>query len=55
MIDLINIFNKKSDKKLKIKWLSSLIIKEKIYPYKKLLAWKPKKSSIIDIIKIIKK
>ena len=55
MIDLINIFNKKSDKKLKIKWLSSLIIKEKIYPYKKLIAWKPKKSSIIDIIKIIKK
>ena len=55
MIDLINIFNKKSDKKLKIKWLSSLMIKEKIYPYKKLIACKPKKSSIIDIIKIIKK
>ena len=55
MIDLINTFNKNSNKKLKVKWLSSLIIKEKIFSYKTLANWKPKKSSIIDITKIIKK
>jgi nucleoside-diphosphate-sugar epimerase len=54
MIDLIKTFNLKNDINLKIKWLSNKIIKEKIYPYKKILGWKPKKSSIIDIIKIIK-
>ena len=55
MIDLINTFNKNADKKLKVKWLSNIKLKEKIFPYKKLKNWKPKKSSIIDIIKIIKK
>jgi nucleoside-diphosphate-sugar epimerase len=55
MIDLINAFNKNTDKKIKVKWLSNITIKERIYPYKKLIGWKPKKSSIIDIIKIIKK
>jgi len=54
MIDVIRAFNLKADMNLKIKWLSNKIIKEKIYPYRKLLGWKPKKSSIIDIIKIIK-
>ena len=54
MIDLIRAFNLMTDMNLKIKWLSNKIIKEKIYPYRKLLGWKPKKSSIIDIIKIIK-
>tara|TARA_B110000259_G_C13692840_1_gene273059 strand:+ start:108 stop:491 length:384 start_codon:yes stop_codon:yes gene_type:complete len=55
MIDLINAFNKSTGKNIKVKWLSSIIIKERIYPYKKLIGWKAKKSSIIDIIKIIKK
>ena len=54
MIDLIRAFNLMTDMNLKIKWLSNKIIKEKIYPYRKILGWKPKKSSIIDIIKIIK-
>jgi len=55
MIDLISTFNKNTKKKLKVKWLSDKIIKEKIYPYKKLKGWTPKESSKIDIIKIIQK
>jgi len=55
IIDLISTFNKNTKKKLKIKWLSEKIINEKIYPYKKLKGWSPKKSSKIDIIKIIQK
>ena len=55
MIDLISAFNKNTEKKLKVKWLSNKIINEKIYPYKKLKGWTPKESSKIDIIKIIQK
>ena len=55
MIDLINIFNKNTNKKIKVKWLSNKIIKEKIYTYKKLKGWTPKESSKIEIIKIIQK
>jgi len=54
VIDLINLFNKKFDKQLKVKWVSKKIIKEKIFPYKKLEAWFPTKSSKMDIIRIIK-
>tara|TARA_B110000914_G_C15252342_1_gene349142 strand:- start:166 stop:552 length:387 start_codon:yes stop_codon:yes gene_type:complete len=53
IIDLIDSFNKNTERKLKIKWLSNKIINEKIYPYKKLKGWIPKQSSKIDIIKII--
>jgi nucleoside-diphosphate-sugar epimerase len=55
MVDLISAFNKNTEKKLKVKWLSNKIINEKIYPYKKLKGWTPKESSKIDIIKIIQK
>ena len=55
MIDLINTFNFHAKKKLNVKWMSNKVIKEKIYPYKKIANWKTKYSSIIDIIKIIKK
>ena len=55
MIDLINFFNKSTNKKIKVKWLSNKIIKEKIYTYKKLKGWIPKESSKIEIIKIIQK
>ena len=54
MIDLISTFNADVKKKLKVKWLSNKILKEKIYPYKKIIKWNPKESSKIDIIKIIK-
>ena len=55
MLDLINIFNKNANKKLKVKWLSNKVIKEKIYTYKKLKGWTPKESSKIEIIRIIQK
>tara|TARA_B100000795_G_scaffold199614_1_gene153470 strand:- start:106 stop:966 length:861 start_codon:yes stop_codon:yes gene_type:complete len=55
MIDLIHSFNINEKKKIKVKWMSNKILKEKIYPYKKIANWVPKKSLMIDIIKIIKK
>ena len=51
---MIQIFNKENDRKIKVKWLSNKLIKEKSLPYKKLKSWKPIKSNISDIIKIIK-
>ena len=42
------------NKKIKIKWLSNKLMNEKIYPYNQLKNWKPKKSKLIDVIKIIK-
>ena len=51
---MIQIFNKENDRKIKVKWLSNNLIKEKSLPYKKLKSWKPIKSNISDIIKIIK-
>jgi len=54
IMDIINNFNKNNDKKIKIRWLSNELIKEKIYPYNQLKKWKPKQSKLIDIIKIIK-
>jgi|TARA_B110000285_G_scaffold47813_1_gene54016 nucleoside-diphosphate-sugar epimerase len=55
IVDLINTFNLKFKKKLKVKWLSYKIIKEKIYPYKKLVGWSPRESSKIHIIDLIHK
>jgi len=54
MNDLITLFNKKNKKKIIVKWLSNKIIKEKIFPYKKLKSWKPKKSKVSDILSILK-
>lgn len=54
LVNIINFFNKNNNKKIKVKWLSSRIINEKIYPYNQLKNWKPKKSKLIDVIKIIK-
>ncbi len=51
---IIQKFNKKSVRKIKVKWLSNNVIKEKSLPYDKLKSWKPIKSNIIDIINIIK-
>ncbi len=52
--NFIKIFNKENEKKLKVKWLSSRLIKDKIYPYDKLKGWKPNNSNIGDIINYIK-
>ena len=51
--DIIQKIDKCSHKKIKIKWLSNKIIKEKTYNFKKLKGWKPKNSGIQDIIKVI--
>ena len=52
--DIIELFNKKNKKKLRVKWSSKKLIKSKIINYKKLTGWKPKKSNIDNIISIIK-
>tara|TARA_A100001015_G_C14959331_1_gene700161 strand:- start:88 stop:939 length:852 start_codon:yes stop_codon:yes gene_type:complete len=54
IFNLIQVFNKKNDKKIKVKWLSKRIIKNKIYNYKKIKNWHPYKSDIEDIINSIK-
>ncbi len=54
ILDLISVFNRKNKVKIKIKWLSNKLIKNKIYNYNKLGYWKANKSKITDIIKIIK-
>ena len=54
IFDLVKTFNEKNQKKLKVKWLSTRLIKDKIYPYDKLKGWKPKNSYIRDIINYIK-
>ena len=51
--DIIKKIDKYSQKKIKIKWLSNKIIKEKIYKFKTLKGWKPNNSNIKDIIRII--
>ena len=51
--DIIKKIDKYSQKKIKIKWLSNKIIKEKIYKFKTLKGWKPKNSDIKDIIRVI--
>ena len=55
LFETINAFNLKVKKKLRVKWLSDKVIKEKIYPYKKLLGWTPIESSKNDIIDLIHK
>ena len=52
--EMVKKFNRVNNKKIKVKWLSDNLIKEKSLPYKKLKSWKPRKSNISDIINIIK-
>ena len=52
--NLINLFNRKNTKKIKVRWLSRKIIKEKIFKYQTLKGWKPQQSKIEDILNIIK-
>ena len=54
IFELIKIFNKKNKKKIKVKWQSNRLIKYKIYPYDKLIGWKPNNSNIGDILNYIK-
>ncbi|MDA7573034.1 NAD-dependent epimerase/dehydratase family protein [Candidatus Pelagibacter sp.] len=52
--NLISLFNKNNTKKIKVKWLSKRLIKERIFKYKTLNEWTPKQSKIDNIFKIIK-
>lgn len=52
LIEFINKNKKKLDK-VKIKWLSSKLTKNKILKYKKLKSWNPKKSNINNIKDLI--
>ena len=51
---LINTFNKKYKPSIRVHWLSNKKLLEKIYPYKSIKSWKPKKSNITDVINTIK-
>ena len=53
IIDLINKFNLQAKKKIKVKWLSKRLIKEKIYKKNTLKNWSIKNSDIKDIIDTI--
>ena len=53
LFNLVKKFNKLNDKKIRVIWESQKIIRQKIYKYKKLNGWKPIKSNITDIIKLI--
>lgn len=50
---IIKKINNISKKKIKVKWLSNKVIKEKIYKYNVLKKWKPFNSKIQDIINVI--
>ena len=53
ILKLINFINKNSIKKIKVKWLSRIKMRDKFFKYKKLKNWKPKKSSIVNIKDLI--
>ena len=53
IFQLINYINKNTKKKIKIKWLSNIKIKDKFLKYRKLKSWKPKKSNIKNIKNLI--
>ena len=52
---IVSKINYNNRKKIKIKWISSKIIKEKFYEYKKLPYWKPQFSNIDDLANFITK
>ena len=51
--DIVKEIEKYSQKKLRVKWLSNKIIKEKTYQFETLKGWKPKNSNIKDIVRVI--
>jgi hypothetical protein len=52
--NVIQEFNKKFKKKIKIRWLSKKNIRYEIYDFKKLKYWEAKHSNIQNIIELIK-
>lgn len=55
MLEIINRINKESSKKIKIKWISNKILKEKLFNYKQIKKWRPINSKIQDIVNLIMK
>ena len=53
--EIIKTFNDNNKKKIRVKWLTNKLIKERIYVKNKLIGWSPKNSKITDIINIIKR
>ena len=53
LFNIVNFINNKNKKKIKVKWISNVTLKEKFYRYKALKNWKPIKSNISDIVKVI--
>ena len=53
--EIIDKINKTSKKKIKIQWISNNIIKDKLSNLNRLKNWRPGKSKILDIVKVIKK
>ena len=53
--EIIDKVNKTSKKKIKIQWISNNIIKDKLSNLNRLKNWRPGKSKILDIVKVIKK
>ena len=51
--NLIEYINKNNSNKIKVKWLSNSLIKDKILKYKKLKYWNPKKSNIQNIKNLV--
>ena len=50
---LINKINMDNNKKIKVKYLSNIFLKDKIFKYPELKTWKPKQSSLGDIKNLI--
>ena len=53
IFNLIEHINKSNSNKIKVKWLSNSLIKDKILKYNKLKYWNPKKSNIQNIKNLI--
>ena len=54
ILNLIKLFNKQNKHKIIYKYNSSKLIKEKLFKYKKIPGWKPKNSSLKDLLSYIK-
>ncbi len=55
IFDIVHNVNEKSFNKIKVKWSSKKIIKDKIFKLKKLKNWKPKYSNLNNVINTILK
>jgi len=50
---LISKINNEKTKRIKVKYLSNIFIKDKIFKYQELKTWKPKQSSLENIKELI--